>query len=214
VDPLSARAVRQAYETVAADYVVAFGDDLDRLPLDRELLDLALAGATGDGCVLEAGCGPAPAASYYGARVPDPVGIDLSAAMLAQARARRSTIATAQGDLRRLPLRAGTCRLAIAFYSLQHMPRADLGEALAELHRVLAPDGRLLLAMHLGEGDVETSVFLGHEIDTVGGVLYGRDELLERVRGAGFDVELERERGPLPHEHDTQRLYLIARRAG
>ena len=211
MDPFSARAVRQAYDEVAADYVVAFGDDLDRLPLDRELLDLALASATGDGYVLEAGCGPAPAACHYGERVPDLVGIDLSAAMLALARARRSMMVTAQADLRQLPLCDDACRLAIAFYSLQHMPRPDLGLALSELHRVLAADGRLLMAMHLGDGDVETSVFLGHEIDAVGGALYERDELVRRVLAAGFHVELERQRGPLPHEHDTQRLYLLAR---
>jgi hypothetical protein len=59
VDPFSAGAVRRAYDDVAVDYADAFGDDLARLPLDREMLDAALAVADGHGWVLEAGCGPA-----------------------------------------------------------------------------------------------------------------------------------------------------------
>jgi len=39
VDPFSARAVRAAYDTVAGEYVEAFAHDLERLALDRAVLD-------------------------------------------------------------------------------------------------------------------------------------------------------------------------------
>lgn len=42
VDPFSAVAVSKAYDAVAVDYALQFGDDLDRLPLDRALLDAAV----------------------------------------------------------------------------------------------------------------------------------------------------------------------------
>ena len=54
--------------------------------------------------------------------------------------------------------------------------------------------------------------FLGHRIDPVGGALYRREALLGHLDAAGFDVEGEERRGPLPHEADTQRIYLLARR--
>lgn len=41
-DPFAHDAIRAAYDTVAVDYTREFGDDLARLPLDREMLDTAL----------------------------------------------------------------------------------------------------------------------------------------------------------------------------
>jgi SAM-dependent methyltransferase len=115
-------------------------------------------------------------------------------------------------DLRRLPLRDGCCALVIAYYSLQHLHRDELPLGLAELRRVLRHDGVLAIATHLGDGDVFIDEFLGHRITTVGGALYRREELLDALTSAGFDLEHEQQRPPLPHEHDSQRIYLIARR--
>jgi SAM-dependent methyltransferase len=218
--------VRGAYETAADDYAAAFGDDLASLPLDREMLDAAVAAAAPvEGWVLESGCGPAPAAAYLGAAGGAGgaggagaaggrswLGVDVAGAMLTVAGRRVPTLPLAQADLRRLPLRAGCCALAIAYYSLQHMPRPDLTPALAEHRRVLAPGGVLVLSAHLGEGDVLVEEFLGHRV-SLPGCLHSRDELLAAVTGAGFAVEVERQRGPLAHEYASQRLYLLARAA-
>ncbi len=55
--------------------------------------------------------------------------------------------------------------------------------------------------------------FLGHDIETVGGILYRDDELLALLDSHSFLVEEVRYRDPLPHEHNTQRIYLSCRRA-
>lgn len=214
VEPLRADAVQRAYDVAAVSYVERFGDDLARLPLDREMLDrsLALAGAGDDGWVLEAGCGPAPAAGHFGDRAPLLVGIDLSEAMLAVAGDRTPGLRRAQGDLRRLPLRDGCCALVIACYTLQHLPRGELGPALAELGRVLGDKGVLLVATHLGEGEVHIDDFLGHPVAGFGGCYHQRDEMVGLLTGARFEVVDEQRRGPLPSEADTERLYLLARR--
>jgi SAM-dependent methyltransferase len=211
VDPFSIDAVRGAYDATVTDYVAAFGDDLDRLPIDRNVLDLAVTAAPREGWVLEAGCGPAPAARHLGDRAPQIVGADVSEPMLRAARARTPHLRGSRCDLRRLPLRDGSCALVIAYYCLQHLPRIDLPLALAEVHRVLRTDGVLAVGAHLGEGDVFVDEFLGHEIATLGGVLYTRDDLVGEVARAGFRIELEQHRDPLPHEADTRRIYLIAR---
>jgi SAM-dependent methyltransferase len=214
-DPFSPGAVRAAYDAVAGEYVARYGDDLYRLPLDRAMLDAALAAApAGGGWVLDAGCGPAPVAAYATGPGRRLVGVDLSGAMLAAAGARVPGLGRAQGDLRRLPLRSGSCVLAVAYYSLQHVHRSDLRPALGELHRVLAEGGVLLAATHLGEGDVVTDDFIGHRVAPVGGALYARDEFVAAVTAAGFTVEDERQRDALPHEHDTRRIYLLCRRDG
>jgi SAM-dependent methyltransferase len=203
--------VRSAYDAVAVDYAATFGDDLARLPLDRDMINKALGAARGDGWILEAGCGPAPAARYLSDRAPQLLGVDLSGAMLAVAGARNPSLRRAQADIRRLPLRDGCCTLVIAYYSLQHVPRAELGSAMVELRRVLGDGGLLIMATHLGDGDVHTDEFLGHRISTVAGCLYSREELIGLLTAAGFRLEDERQRDPLPHEHNSQRIYLLAR---
>ncbi len=211
MEPFSPAAVGAAYDAATDDYVVAFGDDLDRLPVDREILDRALGGAPAAGFVLEAGCGPAPAARYFGDRVPLLVGVDLSEQMLRAARARTGHVLPTRSDLRALPVRTDSCALAVAYYCLQHLPRPELPSVLAELRRVLAPGGVLAVAAHLGGGQVLVDEFLGHRVPTVGGTFYARDELVDEITRAGFAIEHERRRGPLPHEHDTERLYVVAR---
>jgi SAM-dependent methyltransferase len=211
-DPFSPQAVGGAYDAVARDYVLQFGDDLARLPLDRAMLDAAWTAAPpGDGWVVEAGCGPAPAAGYLAGRAQRLVGVDLSGGMLVVAAERNPGLRLAQADLRGLPLRGGCCALVIAYYTLQHVPRGDLVATLTELRRVLGPGGVLLAATHLGDGDVVTGDFLGRAVDPVAGALYDRDEFTGALAAAGFAVEEERVRGPLPHEHDSQRIYVLCR---
>lgn len=69
------------------------------------------------------------------------------------------------------------------------------------------------VAAHLGDSDVISTELLGHPIDPVGGALHARDDLVGAIGAAGFVVDVERQRGPLPNEFASQRLYLLARRA-
>ena len=80
-----------------------------------------------------------------------------------------------------------------------------------EIHRILVPDGILVLATHLGDGEVFIDEFLDHKIDTLGGVLYTAEELREVLRLGGFELEEVHHRDPLPHEYPSQRIYLLAR---
>ncbi len=69
------------------------------------------------------------------------------------------------------------------------------------------------MAAHLGEGDVVTEEFLGHDIQPTGGALYSRSEITDEVVAAGFALERAEERSHLAHEHPSQRIYLLARRS-
>jgi ubiquinone/menaquinone biosynthesis C-methylase UbiE len=211
VEPFDASAVRAAYDLVAEDYVAAFGDDLSRLVIDRSVLDEATE-RFGVGPVLDLGCGPGQVAEYLSVRGVEVVGLDLATQMLRLAAKRTGRDRFTCGDMRALPFRSQSFSAVVAFYSVHHLPRSDLSSALREIHRVLAPDGIFVIATHLGHGEVYTNQFLGHEYETVGGTLYGEAELRDALVRLSFTVEQARRRDPLPHEHQSQRIYLIVRR--
>jgi ubiquinone/menaquinone biosynthesis C-methylase UbiE len=170
-------------------------------PSHRMLLDML--GPT-DERILDIGCGTGQFAlaaleRYPRARV---WGLDLSGCMLRRAAARCPESAgrfqTVQADSERLPFADNTFDAVTCSHSFHHYPRQE--RVVAEMHRVLRPDGKLLII----DGDRDR--------------LWGRlifDVLVVMVEGpvrhrtggdfrklyqeAGFaDVSQRRRRGPLP----------------
>jgi len=211
VDPFDPAAVRAAYGAAARDYAVEFGADLDRLPVDRAVLDAAAERLAGRAPVLDLGCGPAQVGGYLAARGVSVTGIDLAPEMLGVAQQRGVPVRLACADLRALPIRSRSCSGVVAFYSIQHLPRPDLGGALVELARVLERGGTLVLATHLGAGEITVSELLGHTFEPMGGTFYAEGELERAVTAASFVVDDVRVREALPHEHPSRRVYLTAR---
>ena len=81
---------------------------------------------------------------------PSSVGIDCSFAVVRSARERLAASGSRHlfvvGDLRRLPLRSGCIQRILSGSSLDHFPnKADIAASVAELGRVLAPGGTLVV---------------------------------------------------------------------
>lgn len=213
MDPFDASVVRTAYDTVAEHYAEAFANDLLALPLDRKVLDKVVQLIPAGESVLDLGCGPGQVGQYLAERGLLVVGMDLAQQMLQVARRRIGIGRIACADMRSMPFRSGAFSGVAAYYSIHNLPRPSLPTAFAEIHRILKPSGWFVAATHLGDGEVYSNEFLGHDIKTVGGVLYRDDELLLALERHSFVVEEVRYRDPMPHEHNTRRIYLICRRA-
>jgi SAM-dependent methyltransferase len=214
VGPFEPETVRRTYDMVAEEYADAFGDDLERLPFDRSFLDDFASQLTRDGPVVDVGCGPGQVGAYIadhrGVQV---IGLDLAPRTLQIARRRRGLTAVVSADLRHIPLRSGSCGGVVAFYSLPFLPRDHLLPALGELRRVLRPGGTLGLATHLGQGEVYGSdEWLGHRVERIGVTLFEDREIDDALAEVGFRTEETRCRGPLPHEHQGPRIYVLAAR--
>jgi ubiquinone/menaquinone biosynthesis C-methylase UbiE len=205
--------VGAAYEAVAEEYAVAFGDDLEQLPLDRSILDATVARLQSGEAVLDLGCGPGQVARYLADRDLRVVGLDLSPRMLALASHRAPRAGFVGGDMRLLPFRDGSFAAVVAFYSIQHVRRDGLGPLVGEMARVVVPNGLVVIAAHLGRGEVYVDELLGHTFEPFGGTLFSRQELGEALAAESLVEEVAEERSPLPHEHPSQRVYVIARRA-
>ena len=203
--------VATAYDAVAQDYALAFADELEGKPRDRELLNDFARRVRPGATVADIGCGPGQVARHLADQGIDVVGVDLSAAMVAEASRRHPDVAFFQGNVLALEVEDGAWGGAVAFYSLMHMPRGQVPAALSELHRALAAGSPLLLAMHGGRGDIHAEEWFGRPL-RLDAALYELEEMVALLLGSGFRVETREERPPYPQELRTPRLFALALR--
>ena len=196
--------VRSSYDAVAGKYETRFLDELRAKPRDRELLE-RFAAAVNDP-VVEIGCGPGQIGAFVGARGRSVFGLDLSTRMAALAHGRLDAALVA--DMRALPFPAARLGGLVAFYSVIHVRRAELGAVLAEFHRVLRPGGRVLFSAHAGDHEVELDELIGEPVH-IGATFFELDELLAATESAGFEVALAERRSPYASEA-TVRVYVEA----
>ena len=207
--PMTTDAVKATYDAVADAYTDHFFDELARKPFDREVLDAFAASCARGGLVLDVGCGPGQVASYLMEDGVEAAGVDLSPEMIAAARRLSPRVKFSVGDMRQLAWPDGSLAGLTAFYSLIHIARADVPQVLAEFRRVLATDGRLLIAVHGGAGEVHRDEFLDRAV-SFDATLFGLGELVTLVEAAGFWVDTAYQRPPYEFEHPTPRIYVAA----
>lgn len=110
---------------------------------------LALSRAAPEDTVLDVACGPGLVACEFARRCARVTGIDLTPAMIDQARERQAAASLANlgwqvGDVLPLPFGDDTFSLVITRYSFHHF--LDPAAVLAEMIRVCRPGGRVLVA--------------------------------------------------------------------
>jgi uncharacterized protein YceH (UPF0502 family) len=205
--------VRSSYDAVAGGYAEKLVDELDDLPFERWLLDRVAAHADG-GPVVEVGCGPGHVTAYLAEAGADATGLDLSPAMVEEARRRFPDGDYQVGDLRRLirPTSAPGWSAVLAWYSLIHLAASELPETLAALSRPLATGGWLVVALHAGSEVRHLDEWFEQPVD-LDFVLHEPAEVVRLVESAGLaDVEWYH-RGPVTTRGETtERLYVIGRR--
>ena len=184
------------------------------LPFETWLLDRVLAHAAGQP-VVEVGSGPGHVTAYLADGGADATGIDLSPAMVTEAR-RRFPGRTLRG---RRPAAAEPSR-----HELRVGGRARRGTRSSTWRppscptrsrpwsRPLAPGGWLVLGMHAGAEVRHLDEWFGHEVD-LDFVLHEPAFVVGVVEAAGLvDVEWYL-RGPLTARGETtQRLYVVGRK--
>jgi hypothetical protein len=206
-------AVRSSYDDVAVAYAERLVDELTGLPFERWLLDRVVAHAGGEP-VADVGSGPGHVTGYLAAAGADATGIDLSPAMVAEARRRFPGLGFEVGDLRRLarPVSSHAWAAVLGWYSLVHLAPSELPDAVAALVRPLAPAGWLVLGLHAGAEVRHLDEWFGHRVH-LDFVLHDRASVVGIVESAGLvDVEWYL-RGPVTARGETtERLYVVGHR--
>jgi uncharacterized protein len=205
--------VLSSYDAVATAYADHLVGELRELPFETWLLDRVLAHVAGSP-VVEVGSGPGHVTAYLSDGGANAMGIDLSPAMVAEARDRFPGRAFEVGDLRRLtrPPASHGWSAVLAWYSLIHLAAKELPDAVASLVRPLAPGGWLVLGLHAGAEVRHLDEWFGHQVD-LDFVLHEPEFVVGAVEAAGLiDVEWYL-RGPVSARGETtQRLYVTGRK--
>jgi ubiquinone/menaquinone biosynthesis C-methylase UbiE len=143
--------------------------------------------------ILDVGCGTGDLTSRLRGELQTDVvaGCDFSAGMLEQAQARTRAVRWLQGDAAELPFDDTRFDAVVSTESFHWFPDPDA--ALREFHRVLAPGGRVLVAL------INVRVPATSRLAHAGSKAVGqparwptRGEMAERVRAAGFRVERQK----------------------
>jgi len=204
--------IRACYDAVARDYAERYAGELAHKPLDRELLSRFASEVRGRGEVYDLGCGPGQTTAFLHGCGVSVRGLDLSANLLREARQRHPDVEFEAGVLLALQLADASLAGVVAFYAIVHLSPAGLRRALEEMHRVLRPGGRLLLAFHAGEGSIHLDEFLGRSV-SLDFVFFNPQGVTEELVRAGFVAVEAIERDPYPEvEYPSRRAYLFARK--
>ena len=205
--------VLAGYDAAAAGYARELSAELAHKPFDCWLLD-RIAGDANGGPVADVGTGPGHGAARLAASGASVVGVDLSPAMIDEARNLFPDLEFEVGDLTNLlrPRAAAGWSAITAWYAFVHMATSELPAVIAGLARVLVPGGRLAFALHAGEEVRQVDELFGAPVD-LEFVLHNASEVVDAVAAAGLvDIEWYL-RSPLRDvETPTERLYVVARR--
>ncbi|GLW94883.1 class I SAM-dependent DNA methyltransferase [Actinokineospora globicatena] len=153
---------RDTYDLVADDYEVRLRGDLERRSFDRAML--AAFAELVDGQVADLGCGPGRITAHLDSLGLSAFGIDLSPGMVAVARRRYPDLRFTVGSMLALDLPDNSVAGAVAWYSIIHTDPSDLPVLFAELHRVVAPGGYLLVAFKDGDERRHLKHAYGHDL--------------------------------------------------
>jgi SAM-dependent methyltransferase len=209
----STRSIRDSYDRVADEYARRIFNELERKPLDRELLGRFAGDVAGRGEVCDMGCGPGQVARYLRDAGVAVFGLDLSPGMLEQARRLNPDIAFREGNMLALDLPAGALAGIAAFYAIVNMPRESLPAVFREMARALRPGGLLLLGFHAGSDALHERELWGRSI-SMDFFLFEPPVIRRDLETAGFVIEdvVEREPYAPDVEYQSRRAYIFARK--
>lgn len=165
--------------------------------------------------VLDVGCGTGQLTARLAEDegYPFVAGCDLSYGMLEQARARSRRPAWVQGDSMRLPFPDGGFDAVVSTESLHWYP--DQLAALREFNRVLAPGGRILVAVvNPPTESVSRLAHAGSRLANQPFLWPTKRRMREQVEAAGFEVLDQRTMARLPGRYLVPTVLTIARKRG
>jgi SAM-dependent methyltransferase len=212
--------VRSSYDAVAQAYSRDLADEILAKPIERGML-LAfseLVRTLGAGTCGDVGCGPGHMSKHLTQLGLTMHGIDISPAMIAEAREKFPNGRFELASMFDLPVARGGWIGAIARYATLHYGAAERARAFRELARVIQPGGYLLHGFYISAPDHDPGsiyhlgTWFGHKVE-LDVHFVGVEQAAEELDKWEFEVEAALVREPMTKtELPTRRCYMLAKR--
>ena len=204
---------RQAYNLAAQKYHDLFHNEMNEKEYDRKLLDSFAARFNKDSVVCDAGCGPSAHIGRYlfdkGIKV---IGVDISEKCIEIARITNPNMRFEIVDIGNLPFDNNSFDGVISYYSVINTPKIYVYRLFAEFHRVLKPDGYLLVAVKVGTTEGYIYDLLGIKTK-IYSTLFTQEEIVTFFNEAGFKLEFCDKRNSYDFEISNERIFAIGKKA-
>ena len=172
--------VRNGYDKIAREYQ-ANRHIFDNIKVLEEFSSYLPSNAR----ILDAGCGAGvPCARLLVKAGFEVVGVDFSSSMLRLARESVPEASLVKEDMTRLGFRDNSFDGLVALYSIIHVPREMHALLYQSFHRVLKPDGVMLVCVHSDEWEGEAEYFGARMFWSE----YSVEEALQMLKDAGIQV--------------------------
>lgn len=209
--------VAAAYNAVAAEYAEAMHDELAGKPLDRALLAAVVEMCEG-GRIADVGCGPGHVTQHLASLGAQPLGIDISPAMIDIARAENPAVEFRVESMTDLTEPDQSLAGAVLLYAIINLSPTERSRTFAQVFRALQPGGIALVSFHIRSEEFAAGqtqhlqTWFGHSVDIRGHFLEP-DQVIDEIADAGLDIVSVTTRMPHPGvEIPTERAYVLAQR--
>nr|WP_269329519.1 class I SAM-dependent methyltransferase [Kineosporia babensis] len=177
------------------------------LPLFAELVREA-----GGTRVADVGCGSGFVTQFLHELGLDVFGLDLSPAMLEQARRSYPHLEFREATILDLPVTDLSLHGITALFSFNTVPIEHLSQAFQGFHRALQPGGVVLLAFSVREEPLELRTWLDHDV-TLPLQRLVPDEVSQALGEAGLPVQAQLLHQPRPPHETRPYVHLLAQKA-
>ena len=110
-----------------------------------------------------------------------------------------------EGNMVSLNMKSESLGAIVSFYSIIHLDRGELFKAMAEMRRVLRPNGYALIAFHQGSETIHSAELWGHTVN-LDATFFTSSEIIGQLERTGFQIEAAAERDPYPEvEYQSRR---------
>ena len=141
--------IARSYDRAYKEYMELFGNELEKYPYDRQLIDRLVNGLPQNARVCDIGCGPtAYIGSYLLNKGANIYGIDISVACIRNAKSMFPEMNLYVMDMMDTAFGDNFFDGLLSFYSIYHISKEYLLKVFLEYHRILKPKGKVMLVTH------------------------------------------------------------------
>ena len=207
---------RSAYNATTDLYTSFAGHEINTKtegPIDRAFLGafVEYVDRTSPKRVADIGCGPGRAAGFLKRKGLDPIGFDMSSAMITVARTAHPEIEFQEGLLSEIPLPDQSLDGAVCWYSIIHTPLVHLDVVFVEMLRILKPGAQLLVAFQAGNNERVDRTVGPDETVSLTNYRHAADDVERCMSKAGFEIHTRAVREAAYAHETTPQAFILAR---